>query len=584
MATYYVSNAATNGYAVGSDSNTTGQAVSKSTPWLTIAHAMSAASGGDTLILNGCTFVETAYLNPGKQLTVKADAGLTATIQDATGSDSRVIHFSQASQGSVLGAAGSTIVLDGQNANSGCLTTDSSNQLSSLTIIGVQAKNFTQYGMRLFKNANFVMNDANWSIDVSGCTNATSAAIRLDPGSSSDAYKIANGKVTGTFASGVSTNAYGIFQANPGAAGGTVSVIGVTCALVCDQATGTQQAMMFNLGLNHTIQSNTITVTAPNQTSSNLIDGIAVGLSATGLTSSSVLVQKNTVTLPIDALGANGFGGHGILVGQDGPASAGPVGPTGYNGAGGVVVSQNTIVGGNHGLLVSWISGALIWGNTLQNGVLGAVDKHGGTNYGGTYKGTPNVWCGNVINYIQDSTGVNGCLYGKASVGTIFCNNLVLLDAASYQSPAFRVNNDPQGTVVAASGIVYKNNVVYSSANAPTSCVLVANDTSTASFASNDYYSANGVAANAWSYQGVASNTLGAWQGAQEATAMSADPKFYNFSGGDYRVSPLSSLHRAGTYAHAWDVDFRGRPFWVNPTIGAYESTSGDRAATRTRR
>lgn len=48
----------------------------------------------------------------------------------------------------------------------------------------------------------------------------------------------------------------------------------------------------------------------------------------------------------------------------------------------------------------------------------------------------------------------------------------------------------------------------------------------------------------------------------------------------DYKLQPTSPLKRTGTQ-HPYCRDARGRPCWSPPDIGAYQSTSGDPAATR---
>src|SRR5579872_746335 len=103
MTTYYVSNSADNGYAVGSDANTTTQAKNKATAWLTLNHARATASSGDTIIVNSGTYVESSgagYLWLTTPLTYSTDGG-NVTIQAASGTN-YVILFAQASQGTVF--------------------------------------------------------------------------------------------------------------------------------------------------------------------------------------------------------------------------------------------------------------------------------------------------------------------------------------------------------------------------------------------------------------------------------------------------------------------------------------------------
>jgi len=97
MATYYVSNAATNGYVVGNDAN---DGLDPSTPWLTVAKAINNSSslvGGDIVIINSGTYNETSGAS-GLQITkdwrsnpvtIKSHTGVAADVIIApTGSTS----------------------------------------------------------------------------------------------------------------------------------------------------------------------------------------------------------------------------------------------------------------------------------------------------------------------------------------------------------------------------------------------------------------------------------------------------------------------------------------------------------------
>ena len=74
--TWYVSNAANNGYAFGSDTN---DGTTTSTPFFTIAHADNAASAGDIINVNpsGTSYAEATgsfgYLSVDKQITIQTD-------------------------------------------------------------------------------------------------------------------------------------------------------------------------------------------------------------------------------------------------------------------------------------------------------------------------------------------------------------------------------------------------------------------------------------------------------------------------------------------------------------------------------
>lgn len=76
----------------------------------------------------------------------------------------------------------------------------------------------------------------------------------------------------------------------------------------------------------------------------------------------------------------------------------------------------------------------------------------------------------------------------------------------------------------------------------------------------------------------------GTWQGdtTNGDNNKNVNPLFLS-AGNDYRLSVLSTVRRAGVMAPACQ-DYRGRPCWPVPDIGAYQATSGDRATTRTAR
>src|SRR5579872_7110690 len=175
----YVSNANTNNYAVGSDSNTYTQAQSKSTPWLTLTHAMQNCNSGDTIVYNNCVFVETGGISSGvRNFILMADPTLSAfgaTLQSSN-SNAPITLNNVASNGTII----SGLVVDQQNACNFGLNTDSSHQLSNITVTGCKFINPKAGGMIRF---NDVINGVitNNIVDITGATSGN-AGIDIKSG------------------------------------------------------------------------------------------------------------------------------------------------------------------------------------------------------------------------------------------------------------------------------------------------------------------------------------------------------------------------------------------------------------------
>src|SRR5437764_14543304 len=102
MATYYVSNTASNGYVVGAD---TDNGTAKATPFLTIKKAIGTNLGagvmasGDTCFVNDGTYLEDDYVKPGQtNLTLSAQNSGLAIVQ-ANAAGSRVLHVQSTAGG-----------------------------------------------------------------------------------------------------------------------------------------------------------------------------------------------------------------------------------------------------------------------------------------------------------------------------------------------------------------------------------------------------------------------------------------------------------------------------------------------------
>lgn len=111
MATrWYVSNSALNGYSLGVDTN---NGLSVSTPFLTINHAISASSAGDTITINPTSNSLSAANNPYNETTQVSVAGKTLNI----GGDTTYVTYENTPLVVVVQSTGSTdVFLSGSSA------------------------------------------------------------------------------------------------------------------------------------------------------------------------------------------------------------------------------------------------------------------------------------------------------------------------------------------------------------------------------------------------------------------------------------------------------------------------------------
>ncbi|MHC5538581.1 beta strand repeat-containing protein [Singulisphaera rosea] len=139
--TRYVSNGASNGYSLGSDSN---NGTSKSTPVLTITHALAISAAGDSIYINptATPYAENGgsnYLNMNVAVTITTDPGLVlsvgkAIIQPATTTATRVVN------NGINGVSLQYVILDALSAAG--ITNVANIQGATGSYIGIDVKNF----------------------------------------------------------------------------------------------------------------------------------------------------------------------------------------------------------------------------------------------------------------------------------------------------------------------------------------------------------------------------------------------------------------------------------------------------------
>ena len=306
------------------------------------------------------------------------------------------------------------------------------------------------------------------------------------------------------------------------------------------------------------IEHNIVTLSTPGATGVDALGIVASSTDATAVADRTI-IRDNTVT-------CYGPATRCISIGTDGS--------TAFNAAN-AQIYRNTVSSSYydgtstpHGISIGRVTGGVAWGNTVIGFAVGIITA---INQGA-------VVSGNVV-----AGAYYAPLFSKGSGSTtvpIFTNNTVIMDDA-----LFGAKFGNYGCLAAASqgatnnaGVSFRNNICYVRGGAGWKYVVV-DASQVASFDTNDYYSVPTLS-TPWSYQGSTYASLGLWNAAATVgTEISVNPYF--FADNNYRLSGTSTLRNAGTWASIGCKDFRGRPCFVPPDIGAYQSSSGDPAGAR---
>ena len=496
-ATIYVSSEATNGFAVGSDSNS---GLSKSLPKLTLSGAHAAASNGDTILINNSA---TPY-----------DCGAFNTINKS------VSILPWTAYGVTLrgSSAIATLLIAANNVTLGKLIIDT-NSVAGQTPVRSNAlpcSNLRLIGTRLLAyNALSLKHIA--SLETIGAfqtvsMGATQSAVQF-PSTAAGSVKFGPGAVID-----------GPMEFNPSVAGVDVVLSGVV-ARAKPASAGTAQIAVTVTGANSLlVEDSEIGVDV-----STTPTGIVVRGHAT-LPCSSVTLRRNRIRNGVAA--AQAAAGYGIGVGDE----LSVVGSLGT-----VVIHDNEINHANHGLFVGYgVAGGYSRGNVVRDSVIGVIAK--GNTCG--YEHRSNIVVGGPLS--------GGGLRSKLSNGARFLNNLVVFDASSVAAGTFE---QADTTSIATE---FTNNCLYAPGLAVSKATTVSAD-STATFRSNNYF-AGSYAAGAFGYGAATYDTVAAWTSAVETSALAFDPLFSNAAGGDYRLTAGSPLVNAGAAGGA-PLDLIGNAF-----------------------
>ena len=486
-ATWYVSNVAANGFALGNDSNS---GLSKALPMLTIAAAHDAAAPGDTIIVNSSeTIYDSAFFSINKSLTILPWSFRGVTIRSTNTSYTLYINADNVTLGALVI---DTEITSGGRADSAVRGPAAGSAKRGLKINGALLKGNT-YSM-YFTGLCEVQN-----VEVQSAGSAR-AQMLLEPA--------LPGSVT---VDGLVSDAP--LTCMPSVPGVSLAMCGCTVAF---SASGTQRALRAVGCAHYLIERNELYVDG-----STAAFGIHISPHATQTTYSAV-IRRNRIRL--GAAAAQLTTGYGIGIGAE-VATAGEFRS--------VEICENEINHANHGLFVGYcVQEADVWGNVLRDTIIGLISKG---NLTGDVVHHHNVVVGGPLS--------GGALRAKESSKTKHYNNLVIFDARSAAAGVFAYGTD--GSV----GCEFANNVLYAPGLSVYRAASLI-DTSTATFRRNNYFGSfsattfNGAAWADWlDVEPTALNADPAFVGAGDYRLTAASPLI---GAGDGAVAALAPRNFLG--------------------------------------
>jgi len=530
VATYYVSQSTANGYAIGDDSRSTAQAVSKLTPWLTVDKAYTASAAGDTIVLNDGTYTHATLLTVAKSLTINPETPYGAILRSVNAT--RVIHLNSTS-GAISLTLGQ-VVVDANNTSASGITFNAAANLYTLALNGTKFLNPTLIGVNVSTSAPAVALTArNIIISGTAITQSGIYASGLGVGSSVDIDGIT------VDMSGQTTNEHGAVVLKAVAEGVTATVKNVTGSIVVNASANQHLGVrIFNIPA-AVIEYCNINISGGTGTASGILYWIGSDMT-TPLTSANGIIRYNR--------GQNSMpGGILALIGQDASAVVGTA--KNYSNGGKIYGNNCSGTAANraslHGFMLGNSTGGEAYGNFADSVAFLVIAK--GQD-------------GGVLSYNSGTNiaGIGG-LRAKASTGSKFYNNTV----QCISGWPFYADHDATTSIYSAD-VEFKNNIAYVT-DTVTGMVRVSVG-STGTFANNVYYSTVALPVNPWVYQLTNYATFEDWQTAQELTAVYADPQI--LSNGKLRAN--SPCRNAGVDV-GLTADFAGRPVRGLPDLGAYE-------------
>ena len=522
MADAYVSQTATNGYAIGDDAN---DGLSKSTPKLTIESAITAVGIGDTIYINDGTYVDaTNYLFASKSsVSFMPENDYQVTIQGQAG-QTRVVHI--AASNNTFGK----VVIDANSNISRCITIAST--VTGTTFSGTRFTGATESVSSSILGTDITFNNG-FQIDL---TDFTGHCLELDLDAAGSAV-IQNGTITTANPTAGSASKQ-LIRVTPSVTGVDLTVSDITFSVTDGAGRGT--TAIFSEGCsNYDIHDNTLSGTGNDRGTFCNIQNHAT------LTVDSCKVYNNSGGMTL----SSGLTGYLVGIGDE-TTSAGD------NSISNIHVYGNDLHSADHGYWVGFNTGARFENNIATNTDVALVSKGD----------TDSIFAGNLIKQCASSA-----LYSKGSSGTQFCNNTHVIETG-YDSISQKAGVNG---AVNSTDIEFKNNITYATAS-PTKCTET-DAANTATFTNNYYHYTDGaIPANSFNYQGNNYADLAAWEAAV-ATASDnteADPLVNT----DYSLKSNSPCVSAGVkwWSGTNPIGVDGEPFSdFDTSVGAIQSKSG---------
>ena len=508
MANVYVSQTATNDYAVGNDSN---DGSTKALAKLTITSAWGAMSSNDVMIINDGTYDESSYLfmsgKTGCSITAENDHLVTWTNQTVEG---RIFHFDESTSPITMGK----LIIDGEDAQTSCFTLDTAPVTPGTAIFdGTWFRNATTYvlssskvgtltfqnGARLENSPRFLnllqtANDATYNFTDTTFINSDEITLGANP------IRI------------VPTSATGL----------TVNMTNVTASVARPAGDTNTARQMFEFGGVATINIENYTFSYTNTTTESM-GGMVIIPHAT-LTTNRVRI--NGITSGSSATTKQSYG---LIIGSEIATNANRIND--------VKVTNCTVTNCNHGIMFGFITSAEAYGNS-------ATDSDLGFNCKGT------TTCTVAGNFTKDIATY--AYLGKFDAGSTFANNTHITESTA-ATIGVCATQDNEGSNPSVNTNYYNNNI-YDALGTQT-LLYCENDSSTANYYNNNVYQPNGNTNNRFVYQATDTDVLATWDTAVNVANTASgntevDPLLTDYTNGDYSLTSASTLVGGGTAWH----------------------------------
>ena len=510
MATKYVSQTATNGYAIGSDGN---NGTTKALAYLTLAAAISGATAGDTIIINDGVYTAATYHDVTKNLTINPENAGMVTLK-ATSGGGNVLYMRPS--GCVL-TLGDLIIDAEEKAGISCITSEITGA-RTLTLNGTRLRN-PGSGAVGFKIGGIA---DNFTLNVNGASfysllssggiylqaNLGLVKIRGFYANNSDGVGSANSVYCPVFIDGRVAN--GVVMDVRGCSGTWKTQPAATsCAFI--QTRGVRGVIAENKGVSLTGSANAASIIRY--------------FNSNGIQADSIVIRNNKGS----QLAA---GGYLVMIGAE--AVDANANKTNY-----AMIFGNDFQGSDgattlHGIFIGASTGGVISGNTVRNAAIPAIAKLSSAVY---------IFDNDIL---YPKTGLTGSVRTKGATNVqIACNRIRM--ASGYQNPIC-CDQDPTLPTLSTGGTII-GNVLYSPVAMTYGAYIGgAADASSATLFLNDYV-APSFGSTVFQYGASTYSSAALWSAAYESTVktsaapIDSDIRFWKDAYSDMKISALSAVY-----------------------------------------